>query len=475
MELETSRMHCWPQYLRNFDLVVAVMTPFMRGGSSPGDDADAPDSAASRRPPDRPTDAGRPSRRRLLGAAATGLLSSSIAGCLDTVDVVGGDATTDEITIGVLYGGTGAAQTVAAEIAAAEITEAGGLLGRDVTVVSQETKSSPTEARRGYHRLTLQEGVDVTMGLSTTNVLAYLLEDIAEQETLHFTTGVGSVTPSERIAADYERYKYHFRTGPINNVHQIENQLAFLGEMAARQGWESVGILTEDYPWADSIIPTFEEHLPRLGLEVAHSRRYRPSRSDFGPVYDEFEDAGIDVLWVGMGHTGTDAVVQWARQRRPFEFGGTHVTLQLPDYYDDLNGAPRYTFTQTAATPESELTSLTQGFVDSYRSATGGSDPIYTSYHMYDSVRAYAAAVEDAGTLDPDAVVASLESLDIEGTTGSIEYYGEGADYPHDRVYDDESSGSVFFQWQENDETGVQEIVWPTEYATGEYESPPWV
>lgn len=419
----------------------------------------------------------RTTRRQLLGTAATGTLGTSLAGCLD---IVGGtEEETGEIKVGVLAGGTGASQTVAAEVAAAEINADGGLLGRDVTVATQETDKSPLEARRSYHRLVLQENVDVTMGISTTEVLEHRLDDFAEQELLHFTTGSGTLTPPKRIQADYEKYKYHFRTGPINNTQLVENQFAFIGDMFPQLGWESMGVLTEGYPWTDEIIPTFERTLPRFGIDVPYSYQYPPAIDDFTSIYDDIEAADVDALWVGMGHTGNTAIAQWARQRRSFEFGGTHVGMQTPDYYDLLGGAPRYGFTQTAATPTSELTPYTQRFAEQYRARTGGDEPIYTSYHMYDSFRAYATAVERAGTLDTDAVIPELEAIEIDGTTGTIDYYDRNSEYPHDRVYDpndDNHSGSVFFQWQENDNgEGVQQIIWPERFATAEYEKPPWV
>lgn len=430
---------------------------------------------------DRSTDRGagttRTSRRRLVGAAAAGVLGTTLGGCIDSTSRSSDRG--DEVRIGVLVGGTGTAQTTAAKVAAAEINDDGGLLGRDVTVVTAETKSSPLEARRSYHRLVLEEDVDVTMGISTANVLDHLLDDFAEQELVHFTTGSGTLTPTEHVAADYENYKYHFRTGPVNHDHLIENQFAFIADMGPRLGWNSVGILSEAYPWTEEFTAAFEQQLPRFGLDVPYSHRYQPARDDFGSIYDDLEDAGVDAVWVAMGHTGTHAVAQWARERRPFEFGGTHIKLQYPDYYDGLNGAPRYTFTQTAATSTSELTPLTEDFVERYRAESGGDDPVYTSYNTYDSIVAYANAVRAARTFDTDAVIDELEALDIQGTTGRISYYDEEGQYPHDRKFDPENdthSGSVFFQWQEGiDGDGVQEVIWPEEYTTTEYTSPPWI
>jgi branched-chain amino acid transport system substrate-binding protein len=399
----------------------------------------------------------------------------SLSGCLDMVGR-SGDESTEELRVGVLSSYPDGHDFQAAEVAKEKLNEAGGIGGRDVTVVRADTNGSALEARRQYHRLVLEDDVDVTMGINTGPALKHLMDDFAEQKLLHFTTALSDMFPPEYVGSNYEKYKYQFRTGPMNGAKLIENQLAFIREMAPKLGWDSLGLLVKDAGWTKGTASAFKQQLPKLGIDVPYDYRFDPAREDYGPLYDEMEDADVDIVWPVMS-TEYEPIVQWARQRRPFEFGGTHVALQLPGYYDQLGGATRYTFTYAAATPNSEITTETQKFVKRYNDMHG-EDPIYLAYNMYDSFLAYKAAVEQAGTFDPDTLVETLESISVTGSTGMIEYYGNGKEYPHDRVYEQGGggSGSLFFQWQENDDgDGVQEVFWPEEFATSEYVSPPWV
>lgn len=420
------------------------------------------------------TSRSRTSRRRLLGTAATGALGVSLSGCLEIVGRADSEST-NEVRVGVLSSYLDGHGIRAADVAADRINDAGGINGRDVTVITADTDGSALEARRQYHRLVLEEDVDVTMGLNSGSALRHLMDDFAEQKLLHFTTALSDMFPPEYVRSDYETYKYQFRTGPMNGAKLIENQIAFISQWGQKQGWDSLGLLVKDAGWTNGIISAFKEQLPKFGIDVAYDYKFDSAREDYGPLFDEMEDAGIDILWPAMS-TEYEPIVQWARQRRPFEFGGTHVSLQLPGYYQQLKGASRYTFTYSAATADSEITPETQEFVRRYQNRYG-EDPIYLGYNMYDSFLAYKRAVEQAGTFDPDALVETLETISIEGSTGTIEYYDGEQQYPHDRVYEQGGgpSGSLFFQWQEKDGEGVQKVFWPEEFATSEYVTPPWI
>jgi len=51
------------------------------------------------------------------------------------------------------------------------VEEVGKIDGREVEMVVGDTNSSPQEARRQYQRLVLEEGADVTVGVSTSEAL----------------------------------------------------------------------------------------------------------------------------------------------------------------------------------------------------------------------------------------------------------------------------------------------------------------
>jgi branched-chain amino acid transport system substrate-binding protein len=88
----------------------------------------------------------------------------------------------------------------------------------------------------------------------------------------------------------------------------------------------------------------------------------------------------------------------------------------------------------------------------------------------YDAVYMVAAAIERAGSLDPDAIVAALEQTDMEGTVGKIKF---GKD--HQAVYAlDPKEGALAgaFQWKA---PGVRVPVYPPSVAEGKIELPSYM
>ncbi|ELY45168.1 branched-chain amino acid ABC transporter substrate-binding protein [Natronorubrum sulfidifaciens JCM 14089] len=418
------------------------------------------------------------SRRRLLTATTGGVAGLALGGCLDSAEsVVGADTDDDEsITIGLLApkpdsNYVGRSMQRSAALAVDELNDGGGINGRHVELAVGNTNGNPLETRRQYQRLVLEEAADVTVGVFDSPSLVNILDDIAEQETIHLTSGAATTTPSERIAADYDRYKYHFRVGPPNDHHLGQGQVDFLDDMAAEVGWESVALLAEDYEWTKEPWDVYQTRLPELGLDVVMEQRYPPAMDDFSGVYDEVQDHGADAAIMTTAHTGNETVRDWALNQRPFAFGGIHVPMQLPVYYEQTNGACAYGFGLTTATAQSSFGGSTEAFITAYQDTYEGPNPVYTGYHTYDAITLFAHVVEQTGTLDADELVAALEDVSFSGTVGTVEFEGLEESYPHDfRYYKDQMH---CFQWQPTDDgDGVQEIIWPDEHATSEYIAP---
>lgn len=428
-----------------------------------------------------------PNRRRFLKSTAGGAAGLTLAGCLDTATSLTGSSGDDEpVTIGVLAPNPesdfiGQSMVRAAEVAVKNLNENGGILDRDIELVVGDTNSSSLEARREYQRLILEEDVDVTVGVFASAALENIMDDIAEQETLHLTSGSATTTPSRLIAEDYERYKYHFRVGPTNNRDLGQTQIDFLDAMGSDIGWNSIALLAENYEWTEGPWEVYQNQLSSTGVDVVMEERYPPAIDDFSTLYDEAEAAGADTVFISTAHTGNSALLDWSYpnrpekppEPRPFAFGGIHVPMQLPNYYRRTNGACRFGVTSTSATVQSDY-SGTQEFVSTYQDDYGGEKPVYSGYHTYDAVSLFAQIAEQKGTLDSEKLIPALESVSFDGVAGKVEFYGRDHEFPHDLKYFDDQT--LYFQWQENDEgEGVQEVIWPEKEATSEYISPVWL
>jgi branched-chain amino acid transport system substrate-binding protein len=110
-------------------------------------------------------------------------------------------------------------------------------------------------------------------------------------------------------------------------------------------------------------------------------------------------------------------------------------------------------------------------FYDSYKKTYGkGIQSGHGPAPSYESVYILKEAIERAGSLDPDAIVAEIEKTDRKGVMGRIRF-----DEGHQVVYGTdpaETAVGAFFQWTDD---GKRKIVYPPSIAEGNIVLPSWV
>jgi branched-chain amino acid transport system substrate-binding protein len=103
-------------------------------------------------------------------------------------------------------------------------------------------------------------------------------------------------------------------------------------------------------------------------------------------------------------------------------------------------------------------------------------EPPAVNSSAYDSVFILAQAIERAGSLDADKLVAALEQTDYKGVSGRIRFNKE----QHTAIFGDkdpnETGVAVVFQWQK-DKTGTltRVPIYPDFVAEGKILLPPWM
>ncbi|PSQ41377.1 ABC transporter substrate-binding protein, partial [Halobacteriales archaeon SW_5_68_122] len=247
-------------------------------------------------------------RRPFLQATGAGAAGVAFAGCLGDSD--SGDGTVpDTITIG-------------------------------VEVSTKDTKDQPSTARDVYKELTTGENVEATVGIFGSEQLLAIMDDIAQAETVHLTSGAATPEAPALLAEDYETYKPWFRVGPTNSTFLDDSLVTFAKERFDSMGWEKVAFIAEDFKWTEPVTEDIKQRLiNEANVEVTRVSRVSESTEDFTPIYEEIENDGVDGVYTALAHIGTKALVQWAKQQRPFGFGGIHVPTQLPSYYAATEGA----------------------------------------------------------------------------------------------------------------------------------------
>ena len=465
---------------------------------------------------------GRSTRRDLLKYTGAGLATTSLAGCMSYINEGKTQKATNPETgksnfkgrtfkLGLLTAppntAFGKAMINSAKMAANEINQNGGIQGGKVEILPRNTQLQSARAKRNYRQLIRSDNVDATMGTLASTSLRAILRPMAEAERIHLTTAAADPMAAKLVSKtvspiggnpekEYQKYKYHFRSGPLNMTVLANAFGEFLNLYADQFGWNRAAVLIENGAGAQETLRNVQNNAPQ-GLKIPYAKVTSASITNWSPIYDEIERKNVDVAFVVQLLSGQTSVVQWAAQERPFEFGGIHVRAQLPTFYKATGGAARSVWTMNAVTPQTTNTKHTQEFMNKYRQKFG-TVPFFAGPITYDAVKQFATAVSRTGA-DPktetDKLVNYMESPEFVFQDGTIipafGFKGPKKRFAHDPIYDcmtkcegklrdgnphGPTGVPVYQQWQKGKNGGgVMEAFAPKSNKTAKYKKPPWM
>ena len=212
----------------------------------------------------------------------------------------GGAPVTDPIKIGVmepLTGSTSASGRGALrgfEVAAAQLNDAGGVLGRPVLIVSEDTEGNPEKGASAATKLITVDNVDFLMGTILSSVAMQVAEVAADYETIYMGTNPTTSAFTQLVEDDYDRYKYLFRA----NWNVSQWMFAwFDGFTDLFPDIESMMFVTEDLAWAREGTVELEAYCNASGIAY-EDLLFAPGTTDFSPEISTIEAFDPDILLV---------------------------------------------------------------------------------------------------------------------------------------------------------------------------------
>jgi branched-chain amino acid transport system substrate-binding protein len=356
----------------------------------------------------------------------------------------------------------------AIEMAISEINAKGGVLGRKLEMVVADESESPETGINAVRKLTADEKVDVLIGGYTSGVTLAQLPHIARAKTIYLGVGAASPSITQRVAQDYDTYKYIFRVGPINSAAQARALTDFLsGLVKGELGFKNIAIVGENAKWVQDLVPILKKGAGEAGLDVRLTEFFDTQTSDFSPLLSKVKDSGAQFLVIILSHASSDVFVkQWYDARFPMPIGGIDVKSMDADFYKRVDGKALSEITVNSVV-RAPMTPKTIPFWDAFVKKTGRAGPVYSAPIAYDAVYIYAAAVTRAKTTDAEAVIKELEKTDHQGIPGRIQF-----DEMHDVKSGPGFVNVIYVQWQDN---GERKVLWPKDVANGKVILPPWI
>jgi len=370
----------------------------------------------------------------------------------------------------------------AVQIAVSEINAKGGVnvggTKRLLKVAAADLRDAAPgvpvpEALLGLEKNILeQKPAAIVVGPFRSEALIAGMDIIAKYKVPMLGTVAMSPTSEKKIKEDPEKYKYIFRTC-LNSIFLAKYLAGGMALINKEFGFNKVFVMHQDVAWARAGAGAMKAmFFDKAGWDVLGMEAYPTGSADFSSGLMKARASGAQVIMpiFDMPQSGI-LVKQWKAMKVPalmFGFISPLAGSQAWKTFDGKIGGGMNCIFEIGNSIASPNVPKSLAFTSKYKQVFGSD--IQSGHGVapaYESVYILAEAIERAGSLDPDAIVAELEKTDRMGVLGRVKY-GEGNQAVYGIDPNETAVGAVI-QWTED---GKRKIVFPETLANGKIHLP---
>jgi len=308
----------------------------------------------------------------------------------------------------------------AAIMAVEHINAAGGVLGKEVELIAEDTATDPKTGVDAIEKLIKIDKVQAIVGGVTTGTSIAVVPKLAVNK-------VPMISPSATAPdlTEIEDDDFFFRTSPADTL-----QAAAIAVLAWEKGYRTANVICRDDPYGRGLGRVFTEKFEELGGEVLVSVIYDPKAPDFSGYVTKVSSEPADVIQVNA------LMEDGCRLFKLFyDMGVTEEyeflvcegvqNLEIPqevgvDIMAGVGGATPYPAESGTFPADFE--------------ARWGEAPFAYEANVYDSVILLALAIERAGVYDGTAIrdnlraVANPPGVEVTDVAEALRLVREGAE-----------------------------------------------
>ncbi|MEZ4635582.1 MAG: ABC transporter substrate-binding protein [Caldilineaceae bacterium] len=366
----------------------------------------------------------------------------------------------------------GEAMREAMLIAVDEINANGGLLGREVELVVEDTEGLPERGTAVMEKLINQDNV-VAIGGGYHSSVGVAAKEVAHDNGIPV---VFAETWNDTITS--VMYPEIFRIAPLNSeVSAVDAR--FIDWLVNERGVAigKVVIMTEN---TDYGIPAAEETTRLLGEREIEAVTFGVDigTQDFAGILERVKAENPDLIMALL--TG-EAAYNFQQQAADSGIGPgdipfmcNQVSLESNAFWTNVPDG-NYCFVRRVGLPTELYNDVATNFVATYTERTGKQAAESYALEAYDSIMIIAQAIEEAGTTDPQALITTLENISYEGALGTITFPVNANNTPEQAGKDPKwwhqfpDPAITIVQYQEpNQDSTNAAVVFPEIYQTAE-------
>lgn len=316
-----------------------------------------------------------------------------------------------EIKIGVVLPLTGSAAVwgenskMGLEIALEEVNSAGGVKGKKVNLIIEDSQSDSAKAVSALQKLISTDKVSVVIGdIASSSVLA--MAPIAEKaKVILLSPGASNPDISEAGEYIFRNWQSDALEGEVDAKYAYE-----------KLGWINIAILYVSNAYGTGLKKVFEESFQKLGGKIIASESFEQGATDMRPQLNKIRNLKIDAIYM-PGYPPEMAIL--LRQAKEMGIKIPFLSVQAfddPKILETAKGAAEGVIFSVPKPPDPS-NSVVKNFIDKYKQKFSR-DPGVTSDTGYDALKIIVWAMNQGGTSAEEVRQQLLTLKDFPGAAG---------------------------------------------------------
>jgi len=307
----------------------------------------------------------------------------------------------------------GKSSTEGALLAVNQINAAGGVLGKQLELVTYDDQAKPAQSIPIANKLIGQD--KVVLGVSGSYSGATRSAAGVFQEAKIPYIAAYAIHPDVTRAGDYV-----FRTSFLGQI-QGKAGAKLLGEM---MGKKKVVIITLQNDFGKSLAAGFKEKAAEYGITVVNEYQYSIKDRQFGSIVAKVKADNPEGIYASGYYFTAGPLVSQLRA------AGVTVPVIGQEGYDsqkfiEIAGPSAEGVIITTSLDRDSSVPETADFIKAFEKQAGfKSDMVAASSHT--SVMVAADAIKRAGSTDPDKILEAIKATDLKVSTGTIRFNALG-------------------------------------------------
>jgi branched-chain amino acid transport system substrate-binding protein len=347
---------------------------------------------------------------------------------------------------------TGAAFDEGIKLATEYVNSKGGVMGKKLEVVFEDTAGAPDKAASGFERLVTRDKVVMVLGEShSSSALAEI--EIANRLKVPF---IVAEAWADEITA--KNYPYVFRAGPSNSGVVMQS----IAKWVQAEKFKKAFIIAENTDWGIGIGKLTENALTKAGIPFESMITERNSQDHYVEL-TKIKAYKPDVILAYIYGVGLHYFVAQAGETgvspKAVILDGAGPPSLWPDYWKNVGDYGDLECFVSSMHEKVELTDLAKYYREAYTKAFGKAPTDYKSRSIFDAVLIAADAINRAKSTDPTKLVDALEKTNLKTTRGMAKFGTQKGG----TEYHQWNPPMLVIQWQKKQ----QVVLYPPEAATG--------